>query len=181
MTLRHRASYSLAPRLSALLAIAAVALASVLVSAAPADAAGTRVISGTFSIPTSGVQSFWAETVSVTLYTESGDYYTSASLNTSAKTFSISGVDNGKYRLKFEASFLCGEDAGCRSANLLSGYYGGGNGTLIDVTSANKTGLTYAYAAGRTISGTISLGSGGECRVEERAVRNGLHSRARRL
>ena len=145
-------------RTLALVVAAALAIAGTLL-AVPAEAAGTRVISGTFTIPTTGIEAGWEDTVSASLYTADGNYYQSVTLNTATKTFSATGVDNGSYRLRFEASQLCGY-TGCWSANLLSGWYGGGNGTLIDVTTANKTGLTYAFAAGRTISGTVSLGPG---------------------
>jgi len=155
----HRsAAHSLTQRSVSLLVGVVLALAGALV-ALPAQADGTRTISGTFTIPTAGIEAGWQDTVSAQLYSSDGEYYKSVTLNTTAKTFSVTGVDNGTYRLKFTATQLCGY-TGCWSANLLGGWYGGGDGTLIDVTTANRTGLTYAFAAGRTISGTISLGAG---------------------
>ena len=159
MLQRHSASASFAQRLFALVVASALVVAGMVAAAPAADAAGNREISGTFTIPSSGVESFWAQTVSATLYKD-GAWYKNVPLNTSNKTFKVTAVDPGKYTLEFSASFVCDANDSCKSANLISGKYGGGNGTLIDVTAGNKTGLKYAWKTGRTISGTISLGPG---------------------
>jgi len=159
MTVRQSASASAAQRLVAIAVTATLAVASLLVSAPQAEAAGTRVISGTFTLPSSGFSSWWADGVGATLYTEDGGYYKEVTLDTTAKTFSATALDPGRYRLKFESYYFCGA-TGCGSSNLGTGMYGGGDGTLIDVTAANATGLTYAWPVGRTISGTVSLAAG---------------------
>ena len=158
MRQRTRTSVS---RATAALATVVLSLAVLVAVPTASSAAGDRVISGTFTIPASGIESWWAETVYITAYDSSDDWAGQAVVDSAAKTFSISNLEPGVYTLQFGASTVDHDDDGYwESANLIGGAYNGG--ATVDVTTGNATGITYAYSAGKTVSGTVTLGAGAD-------------------
>ncbi|MGC4175055.1 hypothetical protein [Demequina sp.] len=154
------AAPSIVHRLIASAAAVLVALVGVLV-AAPAQAAGTRTISGTFTIPASGIESWWAETVYITAYDSEGDWAGTVDVDYTAKTFSLTGLEPGVYKLEFGASLVDHDSDGYwESANLLS--QPNDAPTVVDVTAGDRTNVSYAYVAGSTVSGTVSLAAGAD-------------------
>jgi len=157
MILRHSALTFHARRALVGAIAIVVACASLLVAAPTAHAAGSRTISGTFTVPASGIESWWDEAISIYAQQEGGSGYATATVNSAAKTFTFTGLEAGEWNVNFSSSSMDRNDDGYYEQSNLAASE---TPVHVDVTAGDVTGLSYAYSAGRTVSGTISLGSG---------------------
>ncbi|MCR6712934.1 MAG: hypothetical protein NVV57_09690 [Demequina sp.] len=124
-----------------------------------------RTISGTVTLP-GGVDTAALKGIDVYADGASGEWaYTEVDTGTGAYT--IYGLAPAVYTLEFSSSDWWNEDYSVRTYTpLASIYYGGsytaGGSTTVDVTTVNATGKNQLMVVGRTISGTVTLGSGAD-------------------